>query len=88
MPVAKSLIANDIPSMNAATGEKYVSNGEGSWATRSGFFRVNYTFADRYLMEFNGRYDLSSKFPKHDRSAFNPSFLWDGNCQKKPGLKV
>ena len=70
----EALIANDIPSMNAATGEKYVSNGEGSWATRSGFFRVNYTFADRYLMEFNGRYDLSSKFPKHDRSAFNPSF--------------
>lgn len=70
----ENLISNEIPSMGAATGEKYVGNGDNAWATRSGFFRVNYIFADRYLVEVNGRYDLSSKFPKHDRSAFNPSF--------------
>ena len=69
-----SLISNDLPSMDAATGEKYVGNSDDSWATRSGFFRVNYTFADRYLLEVNGRYDLSSKFPKSDRSVFSPSF--------------
>lgn len=68
------LISNDLPSMNAATGEKYVGNSDDSWATRSGFFRVNYSFADRYLLEVNGRYDLSSKFPKDDRSVFSPSF--------------
>lgn len=68
------LISNDLPSMDAATGEKYVGNSDDSWATRSGFFRVNYSFADRYLLEVNGRYDLSSKFPKDDRSVFNPSF--------------
>lgn len=60
--------------MDAATGEKYVGNSDDSWATRSGFFRVNYSFADRYLLELNGRYDLSSKFPKHNRAVFNPSF--------------
>ena len=60
--------------MDAATGEKYVGNSDDSWATRSGFFRVNYSFADRYLLEVNGRYDLSSKFPKDDRSVFSPSF--------------
>lgn len=68
------LISNDLPSMNAATGEKYVGNSDGSWATRSGFFRLNYSFADRYLLELNGRYDLSSKFPKDDRAVFSPSF--------------
>lgn len=68
------LISNDLPSMDAATGEKYVGNLDDSWATRSGFFRVNYSFADRYLLEVNGRYDLSSKFPKDDRSVFSPSF--------------
>ena len=26
------------------------------------------------MLEVNGRYDLSSKFPKHDRAVFNPSF--------------
>lgn len=68
------LISNDLPSMDAATGEKYVGNSDDSWATRSSFFRVNYSFADRYLLEVNGRYDLSSKFPKDDRSVFSPSF--------------
>lgn len=68
------LISNDLPSMDAATGEKYVGNSDDSWATRSGFFRVNYSFADRYLLEVNSRYDLSSKFPKDDRSVFSPSF--------------
>ena len=69
-----NLISNDLPSMDAATGERYVGNSDDSWATRSGFFRVNYSFADRYLLEVNGRYDLSSKFPKDDRAVFNPSF--------------
>lgn len=68
------LISNDLPSMSAATGEKYVGNSDDSWATRSGFFRLNYSFADRYLLEVNGRYDLSSKFPKNDRAVFSPSF--------------
>lgn len=68
------LISNDLPSMGAATGNRTVSNSDDSWATRSGFFRVNYTLAERYLLEVNGRYDLSSKFPKDDRAVFNPSF--------------
>lgn len=70
----ENLVSNELPSMDAATGEKYVGNSDDSWATRSGFFRVNYSFADRYLLELNGRYDLSSKFPKHNRAVFNPSF--------------
>lgn len=83
------LVSNDLPSMGAATGEDYVSNSDGSWATRSGFFRVNYSFADRYLLEVNGRYDLSSKFPKNSRSVFSPSFsgawrLSDENWFKQP----
>lgn len=69
-----NLIVNNLPSMSYATGERSVGNSDDAWATRSGFFRVNYNFDERYLIEVNGRYDLSSKFPKHDRAAFNPSF--------------
>ena len=69
-----SLIVNDLPSMSYATGERSVGDSDNAWATRSGFFRVNYNFDERYLLEVNGRYDLSSKFPKNDRAAFNPSF--------------
>lgn len=67
------LIVNELPSMSYATGEKYVSENDNSWATRGGFFRLNYGYDDRYLLEVNGRYDLSSRFPKADRAVFNPS---------------
>ena len=70
----EELIYNDLPSMSYATGDRSVSDSDDSWATRSGFARINYTFNDRYLLELNGRYDLSSKFPKNDRAVFNPSF--------------
>lgn len=81
------LISNDLPSMDAATGEKYVGNSDDSWATRSGFFRINYSFADRYLLEVNGRYDLSSKFPKDDRSVFSPSFSLGWNLSEESWFK-
>ncbi len=40
----------------------------------AGFFaRLNYNWADKVLVEVNGRYDGSSKFPAHSRWAFFPS---------------
>lgn len=40
----------------------------------AGFFaRLNYNYADKYLIELNGRYDGSSKFPANARWAFFPS---------------
>lgn len=38
------------------------------------FGRINYDYKGRYLFEFNGRYDGSSKFAKGHRYAFFPSF--------------
>lgn len=37
------------------------------------FYRFNYNYAGRYLLEFNGRYDGSSKFPPKNRFGFFPS---------------
>ena len=81
------LISNDLPSMGAATGEDYVGNSDDSWATRSGFARINYTFADKYLVELNGRYDLSSKFPKDDRAVFSPSFSLGWRLSEEEWIK-
>lgn len=40
----------------------------------AGFFgRINYNYKDRILLEVNGRYDGSSKFPENNRWAFFPS---------------
>lgn len=40
----------------------------------AGFFgRINYNYKDKILLELNGRYDGSSKFPENNRWAFFPS---------------
>lgn len=45
-----------------------------SWSMLSYFFRVNYAFNDRYLLEVNGRYDGTSRFLPGKRWGFFPSF--------------
>lgn len=64
----------DIPSMGNAQGKVTTSDEYQSYAIRSGFFRFNYDYKGKYLLEVNGRYDGSSKFPKNSRFAFFPSF--------------
>lgn len=48
--------------------------GQSEYALRGAFVRLNYDFAGKYLVEFSGRYDGSSRFPKNSRFAFFPSF--------------
>ncbi|WP_282457411.1 TonB-dependent receptor domain-containing protein [Chitinophaga sedimenti] len=44
------------------------------WALNSAFGRLNYAFDNKYYVEFNFRYDASSRFAKGNRGAFFPSF--------------
>ena len=44
-----------------------------SYAMLSYLFRVNYAFADRYLLEVNGRYDGTSRFKANKRWGLFPS---------------
>jgi TonB-linked SusC/RagA family outer membrane protein len=69
----RNLIINTIPYINLASGTSYAYDGINEYAIRGAFSRVNYIFDNRYLFEFNGRYDGSSKFPKNNRFAFFPS---------------
>lgn len=69
----EGLAINTIPFLSLATGSMTVSDGESEYALRGGFGRINYNFDDRYLLEINGRYDGTSKFPKNDRFALFPS---------------
>lgn len=71
---AEGILNADIPYINSATGKQYSGDGASSWAIRGLFTRLNYIYNDRYLFEFNGRYDGTSKFPKKDRFKFFPSF--------------
>ncbi|MDY5240026.1 TonB-dependent receptor [Bacteroides helcogenes] len=63
----------EVPSLGAGTSTLTASDTYNEYAVRGGFFRVNYNYKDRYLVEANGRYDGSSKFPKDSRYGFFPS---------------
>ncbi|WP_430809948.1 MULTISPECIES: SusC/RagA family TonB-linked outer membrane protein [unclassified Carboxylicivirga] len=67
-------LSEDLNSFNLATGENITLESDANeWAIRAAFYRLNYSFEDKYLIEFNGRFDLSSKFPKNDRLGVFPS---------------
>lgn len=44
-----------------------------SWATAGFFTRINYDYLDKYLLEFNARYDGSSRFRADSRWKLYPS---------------
>ncbi|MFT7589048.1 MAG: TonB-linked SusC/RagA family outer membrane protein [Limisphaerales bacterium] len=67
------VISSSLPTIALATGEAQVNEQILDWAVRGAFYRLNYIFADKYIVELNGRYDGSSKFPKENRFGFFPS---------------
>ena len=68
------ILNEDLPTLSLGSGNHEVSQSGYEWALRGGFFRLNYIYNDRYLFEFNGRYDGTSRFPSSDRFVFLPSF--------------
>lgn len=63
-----------LPSISMGTGTTTASDGFDEYAIRGLFYRVNYAYAGKYLLEANGRYDGSSRFPSDNRFGFFPSF--------------
>ena len=68
------LLSETLNDLNFVTGENIVSGGASEWALRGAFYRLNYAFKDKYLLEASGRYDGTSRFAKNDRFGFFPSF--------------
>ena len=69
----KNLIDSSNPSLNLAYGDMAMNGSETHWSVNGFFARINYDYKGKYLLELNGRYDGSSKFPHGDRYAFFPS---------------
>lgn len=68
------LIVSNLADLNVATGAvSSVAGGGSQWATAGIFYRANYSWADKYLLELDGRYDGSSKFPVSQQYGFFPS---------------
>ena len=61
----------NLPAMNLYTGDLVApSSSDSHWATAGFFGRINYDYKGKYLLEYNGRYDGSSRFPANDQWAY------------------
>lgn len=67
-------ISENLNSFNLTTGENiFLTSSEEEWAIRAAFYRFSFDINRKYMIEFNGRFDLSSRFPKNDRLGYFPS---------------
>ncbi len=83
------LIFENATDINLALGTSIITQGGWEeWAIMGGFGRLNYSFKDRYLIELNGRYDGSSKFPADQRYGFFPSVSAGWRVSKESFWKV
>lgn len=72
--IGRDLYTNSVPSISTTFNPNpTVSDDLNHWATQGVFGRVAYNYAEKYFIEFNGRYDAHSKFPPDIRWSFFPS---------------
>lgn len=83
------IVYEDASDINLALGNNInTSGGYNKWRIAGNFFRVNYNFMERYLLELNGRYDGSSKFPSSQQWAFFPSVSAGWRLSEEPFWQV
>lgn len=68
------VLLDNLPSLSGSTGIASTSDSFNEYALRGLFYRVSYDYKGKYLLEANGRYDGTSRFPKNNRFGFFPSF--------------
>ncbi|MBO6172813.1 MAG: TonB-dependent receptor [Bacteroidales bacterium] len=80
----------DIENLNLTLGtdNKTTTSSWSAYQFGGAFFRFNYIFDERYLLEFNGRYDGSSRFPANHRWAFFPSVSAGWRVSQEPWWHV
>ena len=83
------LLSEEVESISLSFGteKKKATDKWSKWRSVGVFSRINYSFDDRYLLQFNGRYDGSSKFPSNERWAFFPSLSAGWRITEEPWLK-
>lgn len=69
----QSLTTNALPTVQMTNG--YINKGQSiyDFALQGYFFRLNYIFDNKYILEANGRYDGTSSYPPDSRWGFFPS---------------
>ena len=69
----RKLLDQTKPEIPLAIGDNLIYGSHTSWAIMGFFARANYAYKNRYLVELNGRFDGSSRFPTDQQWGFFPS---------------
>jgi TonB-linked SusC/RagA family outer membrane protein len=81
----KYFISDQIDEIFAGGDPEKNNGGSAGLARRQNYFtRLNYDYADKYLLEFVGRYDGSYIFPKDSRFGFFPAVSGGWRISEEP----
>ena len=69
----QGLLDQTKPEISLSIGDNFIYGEHTSWAIMGFFARINYAYKNRYLIELNGRFDGSSRFPTDQQWGFFPS---------------
>ncbi|WP_212004872.1 TonB-dependent receptor [Chitinophaga sp. HK235] len=83
----RGLLSSDKGEIPLATGDQFVDGSSNAWSTLGFFGRLNYAYKDKYLLEVNGRYDGSSRFPRNNQWGFFPSVSAGYVISEEPFMK-
>ena len=86
------LITEELPDLNTAVGKDKIeinkdAGDKNQWATAGFFGRINYNYKERYLLEFNLRYDGTSRFAADKRWNWFPSVSAGWNIAREEFMK-
>ena len=84
---ANDMMSSNLTTINLTTGAQQTGGSANHYALRGTFFRINYIYDDRYLVELNGRYDGTSRFRKDSRFGFFPSASVGWRVSEEPFMK-
>ncbi|WP_236976130.1 SusC/RagA family TonB-linked outer membrane protein [Membranihabitans maritimus] len=69
----KDLLSEDLNELNLGSGDMQINSSASEWAVLGLFNRLSYDYKSKYLVEFNSRYDGTSRFPSDRRFGYFPS---------------
>ncbi len=81
------LLSSQVPSYVTSTGTAGGYDGFSEFAISGYFGRLNYDYKGKYLLEINGRFDGSSRFPPGNRFGFFPSVSAGWNVAEEPFMQ-
>lgn len=83
----QNLLSEDLNQLDLGTGTQQAGGNAAEWALLGYFGRINYDYNDKYLLEVDGRYDGSSRFPADRRFGFFPSVSAGWRVSEEPFFK-